>query len=169
MPNDCQVFKTEFKLIFLVADMVCVPPPEDEEEFEAACKVPTHSGPLVEGWEVNHKWGQSKDPRRVHDQNLNNGDIDPAEFGGLTKFTKCLISAMKIIEGTSYNQEIYKEYDGRYGLKADVNKKPFEDNGTLEGLESTEDDKILAGAKIGHSNMHLATIRVKNNISLLHI
>ena len=45
-------------------------------------------------------------------------------------------------------------------MTADVNKKPFEDNGTLEGLESSVDDKILAGAKIGNSNMHLAKIMV---------
>ena len=133
--------------------MVCVPPAEDDEKFEAACKVPTHDGPLVEGWEVNHKWDQTIDQRRVHDQNLNNGEIDPTEFGGLTKFTKCLISAMKIIEGASYNQEIYKKYLGEYKMTADVNKKPFEDNGSVEGLESTVDDKILAGAKIGNSKI----------------
>ena len=112
----------------------------------------------MEGWEFNHKWDQSIDERRVHDQNLNNKVIDPAEFGGLTKLTKCLISAMKIIEGA--NQEIYKEYLGEYKMTADVNKKPVEDNGTLEGLESSVDDKILAGAKIGNSKMHLAKIMV---------
>ena len=46
---------------------------------------------------------------------------------------------MKIIEGASYKQEIYKEYLareylGEYKITANVNKKPFEDSGTVEGL-----------------------------------
>ena len=74
-------------------DKFCIPANEkptnnnnqqvNKAEFQVGCKVPDHTGPLGEGWEVNHQWDSSFDETRIKPASLKNGEIDPADFEGL--------------------------------------------------------------------------------------
>ena len=64
-----------------------------------------------------------------------------------------MIAALQLIEGAAYRPEAF-ERSGR----ADTNDKPYEDNGTFNGVKSNNDD-ILAGAIIGQSAQHTAYVK----------
>lgn len=64
-----------------------------------------------------------------------------------------MIAALQLIEGAAYRPEAF-ERSGR----ADTNDKPYEDNGTFNGVKSNNDD-ILAGAVIGQSKQHTAYVK----------
>ena len=51
---------------------------------------------------------KTKDEKR-RKPHLENGKIDPKDFGKWTEFTECLANVMKIIEGVAYRPEAPKD------------------------------------------------------------
>lgn len=82
------------------ADRLCIPEEKlDIAEFELGCKVPDHNGPLAEGWEGNSQWHASTIESRRTD-GVENGDINPSDFGEWAEFTSCLKDVLSLIEGS---------------------------------------------------------------------
>lgn len=81
---------------------------------------------------------------------MNDGDIDPKDFGKWFDFANCLKSALEIIEGQAHFPEA-KNLKTVFGVASVVwDEQPYEDDGTLGGNKIT-DDFVLAGLEIGAS------------------
>jgi hypothetical protein len=90
---------------------------------------------------------------------VNDGDIDPADFGKWFDFANCLKSALEIIEGQAHFPEA-KNLKTVFEVPSVVwDEQPYEDDGTLRG-NKISDDFVLAGLEVGASKT--SKIRQKN-------
>ena len=117
----------------------------ENKEFNLGCKVPDHNGPLGEGWEGNSKYSESIKLERRTNPAIEDGELDPNEFGEWTPFATCLKTALHLYEGQAY----FKETE-ILNFHIETNKKHILDDGSKDGMEMTE-DTILAGGVVGSS------------------
>jgi len=124
------------------------------DDFTLGCKVPAHNGALGEGFEGNSNY-HADTPLR-HKPHVAEGELDPDNFGKWFDFANCLKSVMNIIEGQALFPEAknVKEWSGQIGYSQDLkwDEKPYADDGSLEGNQSTA-DSVLSGQAIGASNL----------------
>ena len=95
------------------------------------------------------------------------GELDPDNFGKWFDFANCLKSVMNIIEGQALFPEAknVKEWTGKIGYSQDLkwDEKPFSDDGTRTGNQSTT-DSVLSGQEIGASNLASVSLFFELNI-----
>ena len=126
------------------------PSTPEPKQFNLGCKVPSHNGPLGEGWEANKQYSESINKDRRTNSAVADGELDPNEFGDWTAFATCLKNVIFLVEGQAYFKETMTVNAKEHRYHVDTNLKPIVDDGTEKGAQ-VETEPVIAGGVIGSS------------------